>query len=97
MIRNGKSCYVNKDGYVMIYEPDYPNTRSGAYVTEHRLVMEKHLGRYLTKDEIVHHINGDKQDNRIENLKIMTNSEHIKLHYPIQYRYKVDPRWEREL
>lgn len=43
--------------------------------------MEKHLGRRLQKGEIVHHINEDKVDNRLENLQLLTISEHMSLHY----------------
>lgn len=53
----------------------------GGYQYEHRYVMEQHLGRKLERNEIVHHINEDPKDNRIENLRLMTNSEHMKLHY----------------
>lgn len=70
---------TNKDGYIEVYCPDHPNRRKHTpYVLEHRLVMERHLGRYLTRQEVVHHRNGVKDDNRIENLELFsTNGEHL--------------------
>lgn len=71
-----------KGEYVLVYLPNYPNCDERGYVREHRLVMEKHLGRYLKSGEIVHHKNGVKNDNRLENLQLMSQSDHIKCHNP---------------
>lgn len=53
---------------------------NGKKVDEHRYLMELHLGRKLKRTELVHHINGDKSDNRIENLQLMSVKQHIKEH-----------------
>lgn len=65
----------DKDGYFRKHCP----IRKMA-VGEHRLVMEKHLGRFLSKEECVHHINHNRKDNRIENLQIINRVEHARLH-----------------
>lgn len=70
----------DRNGYSYVYIPEHPYASSDGYVMEHRLVMESCIGRYLEKDEVIHHINGNKKDNRIENLMIMTPAEHLRLH-----------------
>lgn len=67
-------------GYVKLYKPKHPMADSGGYVPEHRFVLSETLGRLLEKHEIVHHINGVKNDNCIENLVITSRSEHSTHH-----------------
>ena len=78
--KNGRR--ITKFGYIMIYKPNHPFANNHKCVFEHRLVMEKHIGRYLKSNEIVHHVNGKNGDNRIANLLLFNNqSKHAKHHW----------------
>ncbi len=76
-------------GYIFIYKPEHPFNVQG-YMQEHRLVIEKNIGRYLKPEEEIHHINGIKNDNRCENLMLLKNrGEHRKLH-----KGEISPNWK---
>lgn len=69
-----------KNGYVSIWNPQHPMAAKSGYVLEHRLIMSEHLGRLLNKNEFVHHINGNRADNRVDNLELVSAKEHIQRH-----------------
>src|SRR3990167_10881635 len=64
--KGGKTKY--SDGYIVIKDPLHPFSDKNGYVREHRLIVEKSLNRFLDPQEVIHHINGKRDDNRLENL-----------------------------
>lgn len=68
------------DGYIAVYYPDHPRSSKDGHIMEHILVMENVIGRHLLPNECVHHRNRKRDDNRYENLWLMTKSEHMSYH-----------------
>lgn len=76
----------DEDGYWLVWVADHPGVRrragragSQGYIAEHRLVMERKIGRYLEPQEVVHHLNGKNDDNRPENLELFAcNADHLR-------------------
>lgn len=78
---NWKGGVVLDRGRKLIYSPSHPRpSMFGTHVYEYVLIVEKHIGRYLVNGEVVHHIDGNVENNLLENLQLTTQSEHIKLH-----------------
>lgn len=71
---------ISKGDYTYALVPEHPHATALGYVFEHRVVVENHLERLLDKTEIVHHKNGLKKDNRLENLEVMNYIEHCRMH-----------------
>lgn len=71
---------IKKGRYMYIIDPTHPNATEHGYVLAHRLVMEKHIGRLLNDDEVVHHVDENRFNNDLSNLQLMTRREHTKLH-----------------
>jgi|SRR3990172_8520298 len=71
----------NTFGYIRMMLYNHPLFPGLKHVNKHRLIMAEHLGRVLLKSETVHHLNHNKHDNRLRNLKIMTRGEHANHHH----------------
>jgi len=68
------------DGSILQLRPGHPYANAAGYVYLHRIIVEESLGRHLTGEEVVHHLNGDKEDNRLENLMVLSQAQHMRLH-----------------
>lgn len=84
---NWKGGRIFKNGYAFVLDHGHPRAHNGKYVHEHIAVMEARLGRRLAwhgksdqRSEVVHHINGNRLDNRLENLRLMAYGAHTKMH-----------------
>ena len=77
--------------YKLIFMPEHPNCDNRGYVKEHRLVIEKEIGRYLTTEEEVHHKNYNGLDNNIDNLLLLSGADHKRIHL----KDTVHKRWEK--
>jgi hypothetical protein len=76
-MHNGRNVRINSS-YLFIWEPTHAKNFRG-WVSEHRWLVEQQVGRPLETTEHVHHINGNKQDNRLENLRLMSREDHMQL------------------
>lgn len=84
-LRNGKRAganhprwkggkYITYHGYIKVWSPGHPNADKNGRVLEHRLVIEQNLGRYLLPHEVIHHVDGNKINNHIENLMVFESN-----------------------
>lgn len=75
--------------YRLIYKPEHPLATMRGYIREHRLIMETHLGRYLDRCEVVHHIDENTLNNKLSNLELLSGTEHRRKHL----KDNVHKRW----
>ena len=68
-------------GRIAVYVPEHPKANNAGYVLKSRWLMEQHLGHYLREDEVVHHKDGDMLNDALENLEVLSSSEHTSLHW----------------
>jgi predicted nucleic acid-binding Zn ribbon protein len=87
------------NGYRVIYEPEHPtcmkNDNWNGYIYEHRYVMEVSLQRSLNENEVVHHLDGNKLNNRLDNLIVLSKEMHAKLHFWIDTGAFIHESYER--
>lgn len=81
---------VTGSGYIKLFAPGESGANKSGHMLEHRLVMQRHLGRTLLPSENVHHVNGERQDNRLENLELWTTMQ------PTGQRVSDKLAWARE-
>lgn len=86
--KKGVSRIISKQWYVLLFKPNHCESMKNWYVREHRMIMSDYLWRKLRNTEQIHHKNKNKEDNRLENLQLITIWEHSTLHH----KWKNKPR-----
>lgn len=87
-----KNYITNDRGYILVYLPNHPKSGSRGYVRLHIILAEYYFNTTVKEGEVVHHKNGNRQDNRKENLEIMTKEEHDRLHAKLRSKNKLKRR-----
>lgn len=82
---------VDYGGYLFELCPFHPKANPFGFVPQHRLVVERHLGRFLKSNEMVHHIDGNPLNNDIDNLAVLSRAEHIRLHRQKDFESRHNP------
>ena len=88
---------IDREGYVLIYCPKHPYACNRGSVREHRLIMEKKIGRYLKPSEVVHHKDGNRSNNKTSNLILFKNhAEHMKHETQTTFKRRTNGTWEKK-
>ena len=97
--RGGLRLGGQNGAYITIHKPEHPFANSSGYVLQHRLVSEEMLGRYLSPEEVPHHLNGDTKDNCWSNIIVLSNqASHVRLHKHLeQQASEKDAEWEKNI
>ena len=80
--------FIDVQGYVHVLVPEHPQADSKGYIRRSHLVAEEMLGRYLYSDEVTHHKNGIRDDDRPENIEVLTRGEHQSFHNRNKEKYR---------
>lgn len=93
----GDGYFVDTEGYIKFRCPNHPRANSNGYVYEHILIVEAAIGEYVNRPIVIHHVNGNRADNRLINLVLCLNNKQHKMLHQQQRALEVcgNPDWLR--
>lgn len=81
--------FKTRSGYIMVLKKSHPYANANGYVAEHRLIMEEKIGRFMKHNEHIHHLNENRNDNRIENLELLDMGKHMSIHRKLEFENRM--------